>query len=189
MSGAACPHGSNSARAISTGLAALIAATFMLFAALTSAYIVRRGLTGDWTSIALPPLVPGATLLLIAACVAFLQAQRRFRLNGSSRFSSVWFVGIVFGLLFVVAQVFAARQLAESGISIASSPAAAFSCVLAGTFAVFVLATAVAALWAGIAASRHERHAVGSRLKAISNYWVFLNLLWLYLLLLLYLRS
>jgi cytochrome c oxidase subunit 3 len=46
-----------------TGQTLLIAASSMLFAAFTSAMVVRRGLSGDWVAPTLPPWI-WATLLL-----------------------------------------------------------------------------------------------------------------------------
>ena len=49
------------------GVAALLAAITMLFAAFSSAYIVRRGLTNDWTPLTLPRLIWIAPVALLFA--------------------------------------------------------------------------------------------------------------------------
>lgn len=151
----------SSDRAGSTGLMALIAAITMLFAAFASAYIVRRGLAGDWTPVPLPWEFPAGVLIMIAGSFLLKAGWRR----------SV--AGL--GVLFVLMQAFGLHKLAGSGLSIAASPAAAFISVLAATFAVFVLGAAVAMISV-------------PRLRLVTVYWHYLTAVWLYLIILLYFR-
>jgi hypothetical protein len=46
-----------------------VASILMLFAGLSSAYIVRQGASGDWVPIAIPPLLLPNSLLLVASSV------------------------------------------------------------------------------------------------------------------------
>lgn len=57
--------------ASSTGVGALLAAITMLFSALSSAYIVRRGISTGWTPLSIPPALAwsSAALLLLSAAV------------------------------------------------------------------------------------------------------------------------
>lgn len=151
----------SSDRAGSTGLMALIAATTMLFAALTSAYIVRRGLAGDWTPAPLPWALPAGILIMIAGSCALKGGWRR----------SV--AGL--GLLFFLMQAYGLHELSRRGIFIAASPSAAFIYVLAGTFAVFVLGATAAIVGA-------------PRRRLVTIYWHYLTAVWMYLIILLYVR-
>src|SRR5437762_12135248 len=65
-----------SRRASVTGLMVLLAAVVMFFAALTSAFIVRRGLSNDWESTAMPPILWLNTAVLIASTAALALARR-----------------------------------------------------------------------------------------------------------------
>jgi cytochrome c oxidase subunit 3 len=151
----------SSERAGSTGLMALVAAITMLFAAFTSAYIVRRGLAGDWTPVPLPWALQSGVLIMIAGSFLLKAGWRR----------SV--AGL--GVLFVLMQAYGLHKLTGSGSSIAASPAAAFLSVLAGTFAVFVLGAVVATIRA-------------LPLRLVTVYWHYLTAVWTYLVILLYLR-
>src|SRR3954466_6615908 len=68
-----------SRRASVTGLMVLLAAVVMFFAALTSAFIVRRGLSNDWESTAMPPILWLNTAVLIASSAALELARRALR--------------------------------------------------------------------------------------------------------------
>lgn len=174
-------------RSAFTGLAALVAATTMLLAALTSAYIVRRGLAGDWTPVQLPLVLPGGVLLFILSSLALEISRRRFKIHRA--FAGMWFSGVALGVIFVLTQVYAWKQISESGMSVAGSPAAAFLYVLTGTFGVFVIGAIVALMWAGVRARRGNREIFFTRLSLAAFYWHYLDGLWLYLVILLYLRS
>src|SRR5438270_4293817 len=57
-------------RASFTGLFVLLAASTMVFAALTSAFVVRRGLSDDWASMHKPPILWINTIVLLASSFA-----------------------------------------------------------------------------------------------------------------------
>src|SRR5450755_3848501 len=57
--------GGGSRRVSFTGLYVLLAASTMVFAALTSALVVRRGLSDDWASMAKPPILWVNTAVLL----------------------------------------------------------------------------------------------------------------------------
>src|SRR5438046_10620920 len=58
-----------SRRASITGLLVLLAASVMLFAAFTSAFFVRRGLSNDWVDTPLPPILWINTGVLVASSI------------------------------------------------------------------------------------------------------------------------
>ncbi|MBN8729379.1 MAG: hypothetical protein J0L64_02475, partial [Acidobacteria bacterium] len=57
-------------RVASTGAWLATGAMITLFSALTSALVIRRGIGGDWVSLALPPILWLNTALLAAASAA-----------------------------------------------------------------------------------------------------------------------
>jgi cytochrome c oxidase subunit 3 len=66
----------SSRRASMTGLMVLLAAVVMFFAALTSAYIVRRGLSNDWVTTRMPQVLWLNTAALLASSVVLELARR-----------------------------------------------------------------------------------------------------------------
>ena len=69
----------------------------MLLAALTSAYIVRRGLAGDWTPVPLPLVLPGSVLLLMLSSLALEIGPPAFQ-ERQRAFASMWFGGVALGV-------------------------------------------------------------------------------------------
>src|ERR1043166_5025000 len=63
-------------RASLTGLLVLLTATTMIFAAFTSAFWVRRGLSNDWRPTALPSVLWANTAVLLVSS-AMLEVARR----------------------------------------------------------------------------------------------------------------
>src|SRR5687767_8882552 len=72
------------------GLWVLLTAIIMLFAGLTSAYIVLRG-APDWQNIQVPPLLWGDTVVLLASSISIEFARRAVRRNQLAVMNQ-WFV-------------------------------------------------------------------------------------------------
>jgi cytochrome c oxidase subunit 3 len=99
---------------------------------------------------------------------------------------------VLLGLGFLLAQVFAWRQLAGQGIYVASHPHSSFFYLLTGAHAVHLVGglLGLTFLWL-----RSRRHVTESALlakrkaatDAVSIYWHFMDALWIYLFLLLFL--
>src|SRR5207248_6781718 len=77
----------SSRRASFTGLFVLIAASTMVFAAFTSAFVVRRGLSDDWVAMPKPPILFVNTLVLLASSFAVEWARRTLKSGERSRFN------------------------------------------------------------------------------------------------------
>src|SRR5436190_3845171 len=76
-----------SRRASFTGLFVLLAASTMMFAAFTSAFVVRRGLSDDWAGTAKPPILFVNTAILLASSVMLDLSRRALRAHNRERFN------------------------------------------------------------------------------------------------------
>src|SRR3974390_1744771 len=112
----------SSRRASFTGLFVLLAASTMVFAALTSAFVVRRGLSDDWASMHKPPILWANTIVLLASSIVLDRSRTALKRGDRGRFNVWWTAGTVLGVLFLVGQAIAWRQLKEAGVYIASNP-------------------------------------------------------------------
>src|SRR5438045_1482244 len=101
----------SSRRASFTGLFVLLAASTMLFAAFSSALVVRRGLSDDWASMPKPPILFVNTAILLASSVALDMARRALKAHERARFNTWWTAGTVLGILFLGGQTIAWMQL------------------------------------------------------------------------------
>jgi len=69
------------------GLFVLLAASMMVFAVLTWAFVFRRGLSGDWASMPKPPILFVNTAVLLASSFA-IEVARRASKPASARSST-----------------------------------------------------------------------------------------------------
>src|SRR5215475_12024079 len=98
----------------------LLTAVIMLFAGLSSAYIVLRGVP-NWQNIELPSLLWPNTLVLLLSSVAIDISRRAVRRNDQQIMKRWLALGGVLGLLFLVGQYAAWRQLMNAGVHIPST--------------------------------------------------------------------
>src|SRR5260370_6008514 len=109
-----------------TGIAVGMVSILMFFMALASAFLVRRGTSGDWIPVHLPAVLGLNTLALIASSFALERARRSLSRLDLPGFRNLWAVTTCLGILFLLGQLVAWRQLAAQGVFMASNPASSF---------------------------------------------------------------
>jgi len=174
------------------GMLVSLASIAMLFTSFSSAYIVRSGVTYDWYPIAVPRVMFGSTALLILGSVSIEIARRKLRQNLSGTYSKYLLLTLLLGLGFLVSQVIAWRQLAAQGIYISTHPHSSFFYVLTGAHGVHIAAGLLALmfLWRRSLRPLDEARLIAKRqaaADAVAIYWHFMDALWIYLFLLLFL--
>ena len=175
-----------------TGIWVLLAAISMSFAALTSALVVRKGGAVDWRHFTLPSVLYLNTVVLVASSVTLEMGRRRVvtymgSLRGSTAEASRWlYVTLGLGLLFVAGQYLAWRQLNAQGLYLASNPSSSFFYVFTAAHALHVLGGLGGLTRVIYKLKNHTLRR--STLVATSRYWHFMDVLWVYLLLLLWMQ-
>jgi len=177
-----------------TGIWVGLSAIAMMFAALTSALFVREGAATDWQHIILPPILWFNTLALVASSVALEIARRRvaafMRGQEHSRSAAAfWLNATMFlGLVFVVGQYFAWLRLRSQGLYLPTNPNSSFFYVFTGVHVLHVLG-GLGGLSRAMLRFRSFAHPLRkSTMDATSYYWHFMGLLWLYLLIVLWVK-
>ena len=170
------------------GLWIFLATVTMLFAAFTSAYLVRRGGT-DWFDIPLPSVLWRNTAWLAGSSVALEAAwyggTRRRRGVAGTAFA----MALLLGALFVQGQVLAWNALTATGVLLPSGPHASFIYMLTGAHVAHVIAAlgvltwGAAVTWRGTASRDPVRwsHVMGT----CRTFWHFLLGVWMYVFILL----
>jgi len=177
----------SSRRASFTGLFVMLAASTMVFAALTSALVVRRGLSDDWTSMAKPSILWLNTAVLLASSFALEAARRALRSRARSKFNTWWTLGTGLGVLFLAGQWVAWHQLKSAGILIGGNPSNSFFYVLTASHAFHLLGGVAALIYVDVQALRLRLGpAKRTRVDISAIFWHFLDGLWLYLMFLFY---
>lgn len=169
--------------AISLGLAAIV----MFFMALTSSYIVRKGLGGDWEPVRLPAVLWFNTLVLLASSGTIEMARRQHGLGEPAGFRRWWALTTVLGMIFLLGQLQAWRQLAAAGVFLASNPASSFFYLLTAAHGLHLLGGIMALLYVAFRAWQRSRITQDTAAALASIYWHFMDGLWVFLFVLLYL--
>ncbi|MGA8428687.1 MAG: cytochrome c oxidase subunit 3 [Candidatus Sulfotelmatobacter sp.] len=176
----------------STGIWVGLASITMTFAAFTSALIVRQGGAPDWQHITLPPILYLNTLVIVASSftlelgrrqVAAFMGGLRSHLTNPARWL---YVTLLLGILFVAGQTLAWVQLRAEGLKLSTNVSYSFFYVLTIAHAVHLLGGlgGMTRVIGKLKRSVLRR----STLDATSRYWHFMGALWLYLLLLLWMK-
>jgi cytochrome c oxidase subunit 3 len=175
----------------STGIWVGLAAITMTFAAFTSALVVRQG-TAPLQPITLPPVLFLNTLVIIASSFTLELSRRQIAafmggVKDQTTNPGRWlYVTLFLGLLFVAGQTFAWLQLKSQGFGLATNVSYSFFYVLTVAHALHLLG----GLGGLVRAIVKLNHSVlrRSTLDATSRYWQFMGALWVYLLLLLWMK-
>jgi cytochrome c oxidase subunit 3 len=175
----------------STGIWVVLASITMTFAALTSALIVRQGSALDWHHLVLPRILYLNTIVLLASSIALEMARRQVGAFMTGRRNQVapsraLYVTLFLGLLFVAGQYVAWLQLRAQGLFLATNPNSSFFYVLTALHAVHVSGGLGGLV--RVISRLHRSVLRKSTLDATSHYWHFMGALWVYLLLLLWIK-
>ena len=176
----------------STAIWVVLFAVTMMFAAFSSALIVRKGSSQDWEPFTLPPILYANTLVLVASGVTLEIARRRIAafmggLRSQRESPSRWlYITLFLGMLFVAGQYVAWRQLRAQGLYLATNPSSSFFYLLTVTHALHVIGGLGGLIY--VLSKLHKSALRRSQLVAEARYWHFMGILWLYLLLLLWMK-
>jgi cytochrome c oxidase subunit III len=187
------------------GLLVGLTSILMVFASLTSAYIVRQGLptfdprtntmVHDWLPVRLPAILLVNTCVLLISSVTIELTRRSVRAQVSSipgvslggEVRIFWLsLTLLLGLSFLSGQWVAWRQLTAAGFDVAATPSSSFVYLLTGMHGVHLLGGILALLFAGGAAVlRRPAESRAVALDVTSWYWHSMAFLWVYILCLL----
>ncbi len=175
-----------------TGVWVLIAAISMSFAAFTSALVVRQGAALDWHHLVLPPVLYFNTLVLLVSSITLEFARRRVAVfMGGERTShlnpALWlYVTAFLGAVFVAGQYAAWLDLRSQGLYLATNPNSSFFYLLTAVHAIHVIGGLAGLLY--VLSKLRKTVLRRSTLDSFSYYWHFMGVLWVYLLLLLWMK-
>ena len=175
----------------STGIWVVLASITMTFAAFTSALIVRQGSARDWHHFTLPPILYLNSLMIIASSITLEIAKKHITTFMTSlhkgKVPTRWlYITLFLGILFVAGQTYAWLQLKSQGFGLATNVSYSFFYVLTVAHALHVLG----GLGGLVRVINKLNNATLKRstLNATTLYWHCMGALWLYLLLLLWMK-
>jgi cytochrome c oxidase subunit 3 len=156
----------------------------MMFAGLTSAYIVKRN-QANWQGFDLPAIFMYSTVVILLSSVTMQLAVRNFKQRHMSAYRQFMLVTAILGAAFIAMQWTGFGQLNDRGIRLigqGSNVSGSFLAVIAGLHMLHVLGGVVALLamlWQAFGSKSRNYSAVPVEVAA--QYWHFVDLLWIYL--------
>jgi len=166
-----------------------IVSIVMLFAGLTSAYVVRAD-NGNWLVFQLPGIIILSTAIIVTSSLSLLLAQMAIKKDNYRLTSIALFITLALGVAFFFTQYAGWKELTAQGIYFIgkySNASGSFLYLIALVHLAHMLG-GILALMVSFTKSLFKRYSsadyLGLELTAI--YWHFLDLLWVYLFLFLY---
>jgi cytochrome c oxidase subunit 3 len=159
----------------------LIVASLMLFAAFTSAYIVRRG-EGNWLIYDLPQLFTYSTIVIIISSITMQWAYMSAKSDNLPKVKLALGLTLALGITFGLMQWFAWKELVANNIHFVGNPSESFIYVISGTHLFHMLGGLIFLL---VVIGKTFQFNVHKKNLLIINlcttYWHFLGLVWVYL--------
>ena len=174
------------------GMWVSVASIAMLFTSLTSAYIVRSATSYDWLPVAVPRALFVSTGLLLLSSITLELARQKLKRSLADSYLRYLLLTVLLGIVFLASQLSAWRQMARQGVYLASHPHSSFFYLLTGAHGVHLLGGLLALMFLWLRSRRQlSEPAVVARRQAAADavtiYWHFMDALWIYLFLLLFL--
>lgn len=187
------PHPAHTYR---LGMLLALAGISMMFIGLTSAYLVRQGMDPGWRAIAMPHLLLANTAVLLASSLTVELGRRALKRGAGCPEAFRWVAAtLLLGVLFLAGQLAAWRQLSAQGFHLNTTAHGSFFYLLTGLHGLHLLGGLLALtyltarLWPSAVLGSERAFSSLRRERAMettSLYWHFMDGLWVYLLLLLF---
>ena len=158
-----------------------IGSIIMMFAGLTSAYIVKRDQPG-WTSFDMPSTFWYSTGVILFSSLTVQLALKAFKEREMKRYRNWITMTAILGIVFIGLQMLGFKQIWNTGVTFRGSGAGQFLYVIAGLHAAHVLGGVIVLLVMFFKAfSKKIRSYDPVPVEVASTYWHFVDFLWIYL--------
>ena len=174
-------------RAYMTGITLAVAGIMMFFMALTSSYIVRKGTGTDWQAFGMPRVLWANTAILLLSSLTLEMARMQLARGVMRAFRNLWALTTGLGLLFVGVQLVAWHQLRAAGVYLNTNPSSSFFYVFTAAHGLHLLGGILALLFVAFRSWKRSRTTQPIAAEVAGIYWHFLDGLWVFIILLLFL--
>lgn len=159
-----------------------IGSLLMMFAGLTSAYIVKRN-QANWQTFDLPQFFWYSTVAILLSSATIFLAEKAFKRREMKKYRSLVIVTLVLGVLFITFQVLGFQQLWAKQITLTANVSYSFMYVIVSLHAAHVVGGLIALLVLFAKAFSTKTRTYDSiPVELVSTYWHFVDVLWIYLL-------
>ncbi|HEX2608628.1 MAG TPA: heme-copper oxidase subunit III [Flavisolibacter sp.] len=159
-----------------------IASIIMMFAGLTSAFLVKSGQAG-WQEVQTPRIFWYSTAVILISSIVIQAGLRAFKQRDMGQYRTLLLVTLVMGIVFVILQWVGFKWLWNHGVRFEGSGAGQFLYIIFGLHAIHVLGGIIALLVMLLKQYTGKTRSYNSTaIEVMSTYWHFVDLLWIYLL-------
>ena len=160
-----------------------IVSIIMLFAAMTSAYLVRRA-EGNWLEYTIPAVFTYSSIVLVVSSLTMHWAYVAAKKDNFRSLKIAITITFALGIAFLYMQFQGWIQLVDQNVFFVGNPAGSFMYIFTGLHGFHLISGLIVLLFALVAAFRLKIHATSlNQIGIAATYWHFLDILWLYLLL------
>jgi cytochrome c oxidase subunit 3 len=158
-----------------------IASILMMFAGLTSAYIVKSN-QASWQEVVMPKIFWASTAVILLSSLTVQMALRSFKQREMKQYRMLIGITFIAGSLFVLLQWIGFTQLWDQRVTFKGSGAGQFLYVIFGLHAIHVLGGVIALMVMFTRAFFGKTKLYSSvPVEVMSTYWHFVDALWIYL--------
>lgn len=159
------------------------ASIVMMFAGLSSAYIVKRN-QANWITFDIPLIFWYSTAIIILSSLTLVLCRRAFINRRMQQYKTLLFTSMLLGIVFVIFQYIGFRQLWASGLTLQRNVSFSFLYIIVGLHALHVVGgvAGLAIMYLKSLSPRKKNYSTLS-IDLMNTYWHFVDFLWIYLLL------
>ncbi|MEO6069487.1 MAG: heme-copper oxidase subunit III [Chitinophagaceae bacterium] len=159
-----------------------IASILMMFAGLTSAYIVKSN-QANWVVVETPNYFWYSTIAMLLSSLTMLMAVRAFKQREMSKYRVFILITALLGIAFVLLQWKGFSWMWENGVRFKGAGAGQFLYIIAGLHGLHVLGGIIALLFlVSKAFFGTTKNYNPVPVEVAATYWHFVDFLWIYLL-------
>lgn len=158
-----------------------IVTVVMIFAAFTSAHIVRQA-SGNWLEYDLPSLFWSTSVVIIVSSGFMHWAYLSAKKNHFVKVRIALSITFVLGMAFLIGQFMAWGQMVDAGVFFVGNPAGSFLYIFTGLHGLHLVAAVIYLLYLLISSFKLKVNSENMlNMEMCSTFWHFLGGLWIYL--------
>ena len=159
-----------------------IGSIVMMFAGLTSAYIVKRN-QANWVAYELPIAFWYSTAIILLSSFTLHLSAKAFKERAMLKYRRLLLATLVLGVLFILTQFIGFRDFWRAGMTMQANVSFSFLYVIVGLHLIHVIGGIITLIIMSLKAiSAKSRNYSIVPVELICTYWHFVDFLWIYLL-------
>lgn len=153
----------------------------MIFASLTSAYIVRQA-EGNWVVFDLPWLLWATSIVIILSSATMHWTYLSAKKDELDKVKVGFGLTVALGITFLVGQFYAWGMLVDDSVFFVGNPSGSFLYVLTGLHGLHLVSGVIFLIIVLISTLKYKVHSKNLlQIQMCATYWHFLGILWIYL--------